>query len=127
MSSIESSAVPSTESITVSTTASTAETTTAESTTVEPFVTSTTSQSPPETTYIINPGFDASPVSMEPWGLTRSDIEESFDIDGTIQHEGPNSGRITLTYGDTNYIRQALDPGPGQSRCQLQRGCVGAH
>ncbi|KAJ4168711.1 hypothetical protein NW754_010639 [Fusarium falciforme] len=97
MSSIESSAVSSTESITVSTTASTAETTTAESTTVEPFVTSTTSQSPPETTYIINPGFDA-------------DIEDSFDIDGTIQHEGPNSGRVTLTYGDTNYIRQALDP-----------------
>ncbi|KAJ4181636.1 hypothetical protein NW755_010905 [Fusarium falciforme] len=61
MSSIESSAVSSTESITVSTTAPTAETTTAESTTVEPF------------------------------------------------HEGPNSGRVTLTYGDTNYIRQALD------------------
>lgn len=47
---------------------------------------------------------------MEPWGLTYSDIEASFDIDDTIQHDGPNSGRVTLTDGATNYIRQALDP-----------------
>ncbi|KAM0547585.1 hypothetical protein ACHAPJ_010329 [Fusarium lateritium] len=105
----------STWSVEESTTIMTESMTVGETSTTEAPTTTTTSEAPAGPTFLANAGFEASPVTTDPWGFFITEPNYALSLDSDIKHDGEHSARIDLAVTATNYIRQeySLTPEAG--------------